>query len=81
MRLTRLEFDLVEALICARGVVLSRNDLLRDVWGITALLRTRTLDAHIKKLRSKLTEVGVAESIRTVNKVGFAWVGPHVDVE
>lgn len=52
--LTGLEFRLLVALMEKRGQVLSRESLLRDVWGYRNLSHTRTVDTHIRRLRGKL---------------------------
>ncbi len=72
--LTRLEFDLLAVLLRAGGNAVSRNRLLRDVWGISRpdRVRTRTIDTHIAALRSKLeVEPGRPRHILTVRKVGY----------
>ena len=67
--LTPTEYNLLEALITARGRVLSRSDLLEIVWGIDYYGETRTVDVHIKRLRDKLGKC--AEFIETVKGVGY----------
>jgi DNA-binding response OmpR family regulator len=52
--LTGLEFRLLVTLMEKRGQVLSRESLLRDVWGYRNLSHTRTVDTHIRRLRAKL---------------------------
>jgi len=52
--LTGLEFRLLVTLMEKRGQVLSRENLLRDVWGYRNLSHTRTVDTHIRRLRAKL---------------------------
>ncbi|MFN2320625.1 MAG: response regulator transcription factor [Dermatophilaceae bacterium] len=69
VHLTPTEFDLLDALIRAPGVVRRREDLLREVWGWSDDLGSRTLDSHIKSVRAK---VG-ALRIRTVHGVGYAF--------
>ncbi|HQV91064.1 MAG TPA: response regulator transcription factor [Phycicoccus sp.] len=68
VHLTPLEFDLVATLGAAPGRVFPREDLLRDVWGWADAYGTRTLDSHVKSLRSKIG----ADRIRTVHGVGYA---------
>lgn len=52
--LTNLEYQLTVFLFSNRGRVLSREHLLLTVWGKPATLNTRTVDAHICRLRTKL---------------------------
>mgnify|MGYP001102844227 CR=1 FL=1 len=67
--LTPTEYNLLEALITARGRGLSRSDLLEIVWGIDYYGETRTVDVHIKRLRDKLGKC--ADYIETVKGVGY----------
>jgi phosphate regulon transcriptional regulator PhoB len=69
--LTRKEFDLLRALVEARGRVLSREYLLDHVWGYTAAgeIESRTVDVHVRRLRLKLGPEG--RRIATVTGVGY----------
>jgi phosphate regulon transcriptional regulator PhoB len=69
--LTRKEFDLLRALVEARGRVLSREFLLDHVWGYTAAgeIESRTVDVHVRRLRQKLGVEG--PRIGTVTGVGY----------
>jgi DNA-binding response OmpR family regulator len=69
--LTRKEFDLLRALVEARGRVLSREYLLDHVWGYTAAgeIESRTVDVHVRRLRQKLGPEG--QRIGTVTGVGY----------
>ncbi|HYB70830.1 MAG TPA: response regulator [Candidatus Bathyarchaeia archaeon] len=69
--LTRKEFDLLRALVEARGRVLSREFLLDTVWGYTAAgeIESRTVDVHVRRLRQKLG--GEGARIGTVTGVGY----------
>jgi len=49
--LTPLEFKLASKLIAARGEIITREDLLKDVWGFTLLPKTRTVDHFLGRLR------------------------------
>ena len=68
VRLTPTEFDLLVCLAAAPGQVLTREKLLADVWGWPGASGTRTVDSHVKALRSKIG----AERVRTVHGVGYA---------
>lgn len=68
--LTALEFRLLTTLLERRGRVQSRETLLSDVWGYTADVTTRTVDTHIKRLRSKLGDQ-VGAYIETLRGVGY----------
>ena len=68
VRLTPTEFDLLVCLAATPGQVLTREKLLADVWGWPGASGTRTVDSHVKALRSKIG----AERVRTVHGVGYA---------
>jgi two-component system alkaline phosphatase synthesis response regulator PhoP len=51
--LTRKEFDLLRFLAEHRGEVLTRDRLLKEVWGYAQFPTTRTVDTHILRLRQK----------------------------
>ena len=67
--LTALEFRLLETLLTRRGRVQTRNGLLEDVWGYSPDVSTRTVDTHIKRLRSKLGPA--ADYVETLRGVGY----------
>ncbi len=67
--LTITEFRLLHRLARRPGRAYSRDQLLSDVWGYGGDLETRTVDTHVKRLRSKLK--GVGSWIQTVRGVGY----------
>jgi two-component system phosphate regulon response regulator PhoB len=67
--LTALEFRLLVVFMSTKEQVLTREHLLRDVWGIRAHADTRTVDTNVKRLRQKLGTY--AHSIETVRNVGY----------
>jgi DNA-binding response OmpR family regulator len=71
--LTPLEFDVLRALIRRRGSVVSRQELLREVWSHQADdIITRTVDTHIGELRKKLEkDPARPRHILTVRKIGY----------
>ena len=71
IKLTYLEFRLLQELIRARGTVLAREDLLQIIWGHENIrfLETRTVDVHMARLRKKLGAAG--RHLITVRKVGY----------
>jgi two-component system response regulator VicR len=52
--LTVTEFNVIALLSSKPGQVFSRSDLLRDVWGYDVDIETRTVDAHVYRLRKKI---------------------------
>lgn len=64
------EFELLRYLVENKGIVLSRKELLNKIWGIDYIGGTRTVDVHIRRLRSKLGEE-FSSVIETVRNVGY----------
>ncbi|MBM9459355.1 winged helix-turn-helix transcriptional regulator [Nocardioides sp. zg-536] len=54
LSLSRKEFDLVHALIARAGSVVTREELMRDVWGVTFWTSSKTIDVHLGWVRRKL---------------------------
>ncbi len=70
--LTPKAFELLVALIAHEGQVVSRHDLLKEVWGHQAAIVTRTVDSHVSELRQKLeSDPAKPAHIHTVWKVGY----------
>jgi len=67
--LTSTEFKLLRHLAERRGRVISRDQLLQDVWSYHEVGDTRTVDTHITRLRNKLGTPG--EQIKTVRGFGY----------
>jgi DNA-binding response OmpR family regulator len=61
LALSAKEFALLSALAKDPNRVLTKGDLLRDVWGYRAAARTRTVDSHASRLRRKLADGGGGE--------------------
>lgn len=73
--LTPMEFALLLAFVRQPGVALARADLLRDVWGHSPDVKTRTVDIHVAELRRKLEpEPATPRHFRTVWKTGYRFV-------
>ena len=73
IKLTNKEFTLLSALARKRGRVVTRQQLLDQVWGYSYYGDARTLDVHIRRLRQKLG--GCGDCIETVVGVGYRFVG------
>jgi DNA-binding response OmpR family regulator len=75
--LTRKEFDLLARLARDAGRVVSREDLMSDVWDENWFGSTKTLDVHIGFLRRKLgDDAADPRYLRTVRGVGFLLAAP-----
>ncbi len=73
VQLTYTEFELLEYLVTNKGVALSRDSILNNVWQYDYDGDARAVDTHIKKLRSKLGESG--DMIKTVRGIGYKFEG------
>jgi two-component system, OmpR family, alkaline phosphatase synthesis response regulator PhoP len=72
VQLAPREFDLLLALYDRNGGVISRQDLLREVWGHRGAVLTRTVDIHVAELRRKLEDdPAEPRHILTVWKKGY----------
>lgn len=72
MALRAKEFDLLTAFAENFGIVLSREQLLDNVWGYEFYGETRTVDVHVQHLRAKLANSGL--TILTLRGVGYKLV-------
>ena len=76
LRLTHKEFDLLAELMRNKGVVLSRDLLLTQVWGYDYVGDSHTVDVHIRWLREKIEETpSQPRRITTVRGVGYRFEG------
>ncbi len=65
--LTKKEFLLYELLLSKPGRVFKRNEILEKVWGNEVIVGDRTIDVHIRKIRSKTNP----NYIKTIKGVGY----------
>src|SRR5882757_1008728 len=76
MTLTRKEYDSLAILVQHAGEIIPREGLLMQVWGYSAEIRTRTLDASVRRLRKKLG--GYADQyIETIFGIGYRFQPFH----
>ena len=70
------EFELLKYFLCHRGEALTRDRLLEEVWGYDRFPSTRTVDAHIVRLRQKIEpRPEEPRFILTVHGTGYKFVG------
>lgn len=75
-KLSKTEVSLLKYFIKKSNVVLSRNDILNNVWGYDYFPESRTLDAHIVNLRRKIEEdYKNPKTLLTVHGLGYKFVG------
>ena len=73
IELTPKEYELLQYLVLNKYLVLSRDQILNKVWGYDYSGDPRTIDTHIKSLRSKLGESG--SKIKTLRNKGYSYSG------
>ena len=69
VELTYKEYKLLSLFIANRGIVLTRDIMMDEVWGTDYAGETRTIDMHVKTLRRKLGAYG--SRIKTIRNVGY----------
>ena len=73
--MTRREYQILRALASRAGEVVTREELLNQVWGLEVYPTTRTVDNHIAGLRAKLErDPAQPRHLLTVRGVGYKWV-------
>jgi two-component system phosphate regulon response regulator PhoB len=70
------ELRLLATLIRSPGRLLSRHQLLENVWGFQKIVELRTVDVHISRLRFTLAEIGINHCIETVRNEGYRLRSP-----
>ena len=66
LHLTPREFEILSMLMADPGAVVSRDDLLRRLWGTTWAVQTKAIDVHVSSLRRKLGDPAWVETVRGV---------------
>ena len=75
LELSAREYRLLRYLVAKHGTVVTRDELLDEVWGYNSYPTTRTVDNHIARLRAKIEEnVEEPRHILTVHGVGYKFV-------
>ncbi len=74
--LAKRECDLLTYFIQNKGTILTREQLLSDVWGYKSGIATRTVDTHVLTVRKKLRDnVQTPGFIQTLHGVGYRFIG------
>ncbi len=68
LKLTKIEYNLLLVFIKNKGIILSRDKLIDLVWGIDYIGDYRTVDTHIRRLRTKIGE----DIIKTYRGIGYS---------
>ena len=76
LTLSPREFEILKYLIKRRGQIVTREELLDNVWGVSRHLFTRTVDNHIAKLRQKIEPLPAdPKYLVTLHRVGYKFLG------
>ena len=70
IELTNKEFQIMELLMKRNGEVVSREDIFNHIWGNNGVLESRTIDMHVKSLRSKINDED-GSNIKSVYGIGY----------
>jgi two-component system response regulator ArlR len=71
VQLSRTEFMLLRLLVENQGKVLSRSQIIDEIWGKNHFIDMNTVDVYVGYLRTKIAELSQVEYIRTVRGVGY----------
>ncbi len=71
IELTKKEFDLLTFLLVNKNIVVSRNQILEQVWGYDFIGDTNVVDVYIRYLRAKIDDVYDIKFIHTIRGVGY----------
>ncbi|MDW2887008.1 response regulator transcription factor [Exiguobacterium artemiae] len=79
--LTKTEFQLLGKLLGSVNGILSREQLVRSLWGDDQSIEPRTIDSHMRHLREKLRRSGfpIDQYLETVRGVGYRWLEQSKD--
>jgi DNA-binding response OmpR family regulator len=69
------EYDLLLAFLKRPGVVITRRELLDEVWGYQHDVSSRTIDTHLVELRRKLSRDSMRDYIETISRIGYRFSG------
>lgn len=70
IELTNKEFQIMELLMKRNGEVVSREEIFNHIWGNNGVLESRTIDMHVKSLRSKINDED-GSIIKSVYGIGY----------
>lgn len=75
--LTKKEYDLLKYLIANKGIILSRDQILENVWGFDFFGSTNIVDVYIRYLRGKIDDLFEEKLIHTIRGVGYTIRNDH----
>jgi DNA-binding response OmpR family regulator len=76
LSLSPREFEILKYFVKRRGQIVTREELLDNVWGVSRHLFTRTVDNHIAKIRQKIERRPTdPEYLVTIHRIGYKFLG------
>ena len=78
IKLSPIEFKILIFLMTYAGDVFSREKLLDNVWGNNSFVEPRTVDVHIRRLRSNIEIDGSVKFIETIRGVGYKFIDEKI---
>gem|GEM_PF-3544808 len=76
--LTNKEFALMQYFFLNPGRIVTRSDILDNIWDSSSPLSTNTVDVHVSRLRQKLSICRAKAFLRTVPCVGYQWISDAI---
>ncbi|RMD48646.1 MAG: winged helix family transcriptional regulator, partial [Ignavibacteria bacterium] len=73
-KLTEKEFDLLNYFLKNRGVILPKENLCKNVWGLNFQPTTNLVEVTIKNLRKKLEDISGKKYIKTIYGEGYLFI-------
>ncbi len=73
LRLGPLEYRLLHFFVTHQGRAYTRDELLSQVWGVSAYLDQRTVDVHIRRLRKALQPHDLHRCVKTIHGIGYSF--------
>lgn len=71
INLTAIEFNILKTVLTRPRMAFSRDQIMTAAWPDNIHVSERTIDSHVRNLRSKLSKVGCEDAIETVHGIGF----------
>lgn len=81
VELSKNEYKVLKILLNRINVIVSREDLLNELWDDVSFIDNNTLNVNISRIKHKLSEIGVADAIMTKRGVGYKLVPSWLEKE
>ena len=71
LNLTAIEFNILQTVLSRPRMAFTRDQIMTAAWPDNVHVSERTIDSHVRNLRSKLSDTGCEDAIETVHGIGF----------